>query len=261
MKLTLEDASSEKIKNTILSEGSYTSAKLGDVVKQRLLDAGLTYPDDFDTTAWTAWTASGKPGDYTATGTWSEGEAFEIIDAMLAGTLSVFGFNRAGKFVINQFDDLAPSPTVDVDLNVSDSILRGGSMKLREPVMRKETVKYNAGASEVSKSVDLSTSHVWWDTARENEPIDCGLDGSTDADTLCAHRLTLLSSEHGLGVIPADSRMLAYNLLDVVKHDFSNHLLPNISTVHHQVYSITEDPNEGSVKLGVWTSFGAPPQP
>jgi len=261
LRLTLQDATREATAAAWLPEGSATSATLGSVVLARLQAAGLVYPTDFDTAAWTAWTASGKPGAFVVTTTWTEGELFDVLDGLLAGTLSIYGFTREGKFTIRQFADLAGSPTPDIDLTTSGTLRQGGSMKTWQPVIRKETVKYNAGAASVSRTVNLSTGHAWWPTAREAEPVDIGLTGSGDAGTLASQRLLVSSAERALCRVHTDARPLGYDVGAIVKLAYGDHLLPDIAQQYHQVWRIVEDPNAGGVELGLITALGAPPQP
>ena len=259
MTLFLIDATAEKLKNAMLAAGSYTSAKLGDVVKARLTAAGLAYPDDFDTTAWAAWVASGMPGDYTVTGSWSEGDVFSIIDQLVKGTLSWYGFRRDGKFFIEQFADLGASPSVDIDLTTAGTIIKGSSTAHYEPVMRQVEVKYNGGASSVIKKVNLLTTDPWWGTAREDDPVDCGLTLLADATTLADKRLALLSAEHLVSTVRVDYRPLAYNLGDTVKLDLAACHLPTGAPLYHRVVGIREELNRGYVELKLWTKVGGPP--
>lgn len=267
MTLTLDDAANEDVANAWLTEYAPGSSKLSVIIQNRLEAAGVTPFDStkVDMTAWNAWKAVGKPGDLTVTVTAKEGECFDVLETLLKGTLSVFGFKRDGLFFIQQFADLGGAPTVDVDLTTTDSILRGGSLKIYEPVIKKESVKYSAGASQVDKEITAvqvpAPDDVWLDTAKENSPVDVGINGVPDATLLCADRLLFMSAEHAKGETLADSRMLAYDLCDVVKHNFADHLLPNIAPVNHQIFKIEEDPNKGKHKLGLWVGLGATPQP
>lgn len=260
--LNLVDATSQNLLATRLAEGTYTSQKLGDVVKARLVAAGLNYPDDFDTTAWNAWTASGKVGDYTVTGQWSEGDVFSIIDALIGDTLTWYAIRRDGKFFIEQFTDLGAAPAVDIDMTDVDSVFdQSASVTLHQPVFRQQTIQYNGGASSVTKTVNLSTSHPWWPTAKDGQPKDCGIVGISDATPLATARLTLLSAEHAIVKVAGDSRLLGYDLGATVKMAVGDKQAPALASLYHRLVEIDEDPGKGQIVVTLWTKLGGPPLP
>ncbi len=259
MTLNLIDAKSAELAATKIVEGTYTAQTLGDVVRARLIEAGLVYPDDFDQAAWNAWNGAGKPGVFVVTGSWSEGNVTSVVDNLIAETLTWYSIQRDGTFYAEQFADLGGSPTVDIDLDGSNSLFDGGSTSTFPDVFRRQTVLYNAGASSVVKTVNLSTSHAWWPTAKEGESKDSGIDGVTDATYLCDARLALLSSEHLITTINADTRLLAFNLGDTVKLTLGGKNLPAVTPVYHRVIEIREDPNKGQAQIKLWTKLGGPP--
>lgn len=258
--LTIADATSEELSSTRLAEGTYTTQKLGDVVKARLVAAGLTYPDDFDATAWTAWIAAGKPGDYTVTGSWPEGYALDIVDGLIRETLTWYCIRRDGKFYIEQFEDLGGSPAVDVDLTDGASLFEGGNVSIYEPVFRQQNVVWDNGGTPATETKDVDPADIaeWLLTAKDGEPKDIGLTVQADATSLATSRLILLSSEHAFSKLLADTRMLAYNLGATVESALGDKRLPALAPVYHRVVEIIEDPNKGEIAIKVWTKLGGP---
>ncbi len=259
MTLDLIDAKTAELDATKITEGTCTAQTLGDVVRARLTEAGLVWPTDYDQTAWNAWHNAGKPGAFTVTGSWGEGPITSVVDGLIAETLTWYAIGRDGLFYAEQFEDLGGSPTVDIDLDGANDLFEGGSVETFPDVFRQQTVLYNAGASSVVKTVNLATSHAWWPTAKEGDSKDCGCDGITDATYLADARLELLSSEHLITTVNADTRMLAFNLGDTVKLTLGGKNLPAGTPIYHRVIEIRENPNRGETQIKLWTKLGGPP--
>lgn len=241
---------------------SYTSQKLGTLVKNILTGAGLTYPTDFNTTAWDAWTAAGMPGDYTATGQYSEGALWSTIDSLLTNTLSVYFINRAGKFHIETFADLGGSPTADIDLDDTDCVFAGENrMETFETVLRRVSVQYAVEFSPIVKTTTPSSKADCWNYMAQDLPmINIGLAGSSsDATSLCTKIINLLSVPHAITAIHTDARMMGYEVLQTVKLTMASVKLPAISTQYHRIIGIEEDPRRGGVILTLWSKLGDGP--
>ncbi|MBI5815884.1 MAG: hypothetical protein HZB29_09775 [Nitrospinae bacterium] len=257
--LNITDAAVEEAEAARLAAYSYTAANLGTLVKNALTAAGVAYPAGYDTAKWNAWTASGKPGAFTVTGSYSDGDIWSVLDALLADTHSWYGFDRTGLFVIEQFADLTGTPAADYDLSDPNDVFAWPGMKLITPVFRKQTVKYNAGASSVTKTANVLTSDPWWPTAQDGSGVDAGITNVTDATSLATARLTLLCHEHAqIGTI-SDFRFCSANIGQTVKMPAGDKNLPGIPPQYHRIIEIEEDPNTvGGVKIALWTDLGGP---
>lgn len=258
--INLADATAETLNNAKAAALIYTAQPLGTLVKNILTASGLAYPADFDAPAWNAWTAVGQPGAYIVTGQYAEGGVWATIDRLLANTLSVYFINRSGKFTISQFADLGGSPAVDVDLDDYNSVYEGQNRtETFETILRAVTVKYNAGANTVTKTVNLLTSHPWWPTAKDQPEFDIGLTNVTDATSLATAWLTLLSCEHAITTIRTDARLMGFDVLQTVKLNVGDKKLPSLAPTYHRIIGIEEDYRTGGVVAKLWTNLGGPP--
>jgi hypothetical protein len=255
--LRLEDALTAALRAKRFADTTYTGAIVGDIVKARFIAAGLSYPADFDTTAWSAWTAAGEPGSYTVTTSLGAGDVFTTCAQLLTGMMTVMVITREGKLRVERFADLGASPSIDLDLSPVGRLHAGARLAMQAPVYRTQQVTYVGAGSPVTRTVDSGAVPAdWWSVALDGMVTDCGLTLAADAGYLAYRKLTVVSAEHTIAEVEARSLAFGADLLDTAYVPLASASLPALAQEYHRIVSIEEDGPVGACRLMLWSKNG-----